>query len=339
MADPIGAAAVPGATSLFSSVFQSFKDPRSPYLLTGVLCVACLVYIVQLPNASDSFWLVFAPIAGIFTFLCVLCFFVKAYNAPHNIGEEKNDIEEQFKFSRAFCLAAGIFSIAYLFASVIDPPDPDGPSILQRALGDAGEFQLPVKKGFLFWIAYDICLLHISIFIFYVALRSIKEDSVINTPIFQITLFTTAILVGMVVVTANIRDQEKWLHSCRNSLVVVEDEKIKLHSKPFFSCEPDFVALKFDKMKKRQEAFVGAKPIVEDIVSPAKVVYWYLLLHLFVFESYWLYRLFRIGRFKLDFTFSPEPRPPAPAGDRSGVTAELPVVEKPKKGRKKEGVP
>ncbi len=302
-------------TALLSSFFRIFKDSRSPYLLAGVLCVASLVYISQLANASDSFFFIFAPIGGIFVVLCILCFVVKSDQGSYSEPNEKKDIEGQFKFSRTFCLATGILAITYLFAGVIEPSDPDSSWLMVKMGFGQAHFQSPAEKGQLFWFAYDVCMLHIAVFVLYIAVRSIREENVIHISIFQITLFTSTILAGFVVTTASIADQELWLYSCKVSPYIQVGD-VKTNFRPFFTCNNEIRSTKLSKLQRDVENAPVPQYTAEAILSPKKLTYWYLFVHLVAFELFWVYWLVRFLSFRFPVGLVEDKHPPSNNGRR-----------------------
>jgi hypothetical protein len=302
MADP---AAAPGATSVMSGIFQTLRDSRCPYLLPGVLCMASLIYVSHFANASERFHYIFLPVGGIFSYLCVLCFFEKWHQDSYSEPQEKKDLESQFKFSRVFCLTVGIAAIVFLFAQSIEPPDP-GPWLMVKLGFATAQFQNPADIGQLFWFIYDFSLFHVSIFVFYITLRSVREESVIHISVFQIALFTAAILSGLVVLTSNIHDQEWWLYSCKVTPFTQDGDK-KTYLKPFYTCDENTKSQNLAKYQGDASAPPQSKD--EVIISPEKLTYWYLFIHLIVFEAFWVYRLFRVVRFKFDVILIDEPKP------------------------------
>ena len=80
MSEPLMLGTISSATKGFFPGFsQHFKPSRSPYLLSGLLAVLCLLGIAGILQANKVFFFGFFLLATVLTFLSVLCFFFKPY--------------------------------------------------------------------------------------------------------------------------------------------------------------------------------------------------------------------------------------------------------------------
>ena len=171
----------------------------------------CLLAVAGIPNAQGVFLFAFFPLGSIFSFLCVLCFFF----TPYKVTKEANsatlaaEIDEQFKFSRTVCVSVGVLLLTYLLYKVIGANFVDVPAI-------TGAPPAPIDPGIFFWIAYISCLIHLCIFVAYIMFRNMREESLVRVSLFQITFFTMAILLGVVLSCTKIGDQYDYINSCQD---------------------------------------------------------------------------------------------------------------------------
>jgi hypothetical protein len=299
MTEPLAVGTVGSVTHIFSGLYEHFKPSRSPYLLSGLLSILALNLVAGLSNSEDLFLLVFIPVGIIFTFLSVLCFYFHPSSLNAEESEElkklRSEMNDQFKFSRTICLSGGILILAYL---------------VMRALGHGmfsttGIHLTPIPTGLFFWIAYAASVIHLLIFSCYIFFRNVQEESVVKISLFQITFFTLATLVGFVFATKKLVDQSSLIRKCTVEYEYTTGEKHAVMSDSVVGClttEADAKA-DFDKKKADEEGVDDDSfkfKVRSESYDPAKLLFWYLLLHVFVFEAYWFRRLISVVKFKVD---------------------------------------
>jgi hypothetical protein len=301
-----------GAATVFSAFAKYFKLSRSPYLFAGILCVLAILSIAGLREARSIFFLGFIPCGAIFLFLALLCLYLKPVNPKISQAEQTQasqaeqsqasaeqaqavqaeEIDEQFKFSRAFCVGIGVLLLTYLLYKLIGaefffsftPTPPD-----------------PIEPGFFFFITYAACLIHLLIFASYTLFRTIKEESVGETSIFQIAFFTVAILWGIVYSCTKIHDQQ-LIDTCPSQLIYKDDETASLQSMTVFGCNYEQVKrveMSGIQMREPKAQLVDFKQGLPTIYDTNKIVFWYFLILLIQFEYFWIERLVRVVKFQM----------------------------------------
>lgn len=300
MSEPLVLGTVSSATQVFSGFNQYFKPSRSPYLLSGLLCVVCLVSIAGLPNGRDVFFLVFIPIGGIFTALSILCFYFKPRKSGNETDKETaiKEMDEEFKFSRTVCLSIGIMVFTYLIYKVLDQP------FISLPLPFPSQHShVDIPRGLFFWISYGACLLHLIIFLCYVFLRNLQEEAIINLSLFQITFFTVASLLGLVFSGATVQDQENAFYSC-NNMVTYTVNGNSTTGGSFSGCSDEVKKQNFEEVQKSVNGGVGGAGgftfTTLTYLDSQKVLFWFFLIHLAAFEVFWVRRLKSVVRFKFD---------------------------------------
>jgi hypothetical protein len=280
--------------AVFSTFAKYFKLSRSPYLLSGILCVFAILSMADIREARSIFFLGFIPCGAIFSFLAVLCFYFKP-SESQNMAEAAEEIDEQFKFSRTFCIGTGVLLLTYLLYKLIGADFFQNPIPLMPTMPSQ-----PIQPGLFFYITYVLCLIHLSIFSIYTLFRTIKEEDPIQISLFQITFFTVAVLWGVVYSCTKIHDQHQLIDTCPDQLTY-KDEKGIMQSITVFGC-------RYEEVKNSESARIKMRfPEATDFnitQSPAsiydanKIVFWYFLIHVIAFESYWVRRLVRAVEFK-----------------------------------------
>lgn len=146
--------------------------------MVAIVALFCLVYPSNGMTPDALGYMYHLPI---YTLLVVAAALSFVFTPPEveNLKEVTDDakdvrteIEHQFKFARSFCLAIGLVCLFYLF--------------------DKGE-----PENVIFNVNYVILLVHMAVFAFYMALRSLKEESPARYAILQMGLLTGISLLGM----------------------------------------------------------------------------------------------------------------------------------------------
>jgi hypothetical protein len=286
--EPIGVGAASPAISLISNFLQHFKPSRSPYLLVGVSCVICLLIISNTNISEERFVLIFIPLGTIFSIFSILCFYFKPYKLSRGKidADLKEEIEDQFMFSRTLCLTAGVIILTYLFYESVKS-----------------------TNVYFFWISYVCCLIYISTFLIYIIFFISQEENPINLSILQITFFTVAAFSGLVVAGSRSSSDDGWIYSCTFQLKYVipvdgndEEENVTL------PCDPQDTKRSIEAAQKE---FLESRPKAKDFVSTQnkpkinknKLLFWYFILIWICFQAFWTIRLSRTVK----FSFAIEP--------------------------------
>ena len=294
--EPLLLGTATGTAQLFTSFFSYFKSSRSPYLLAGVLCVICLISVSGFVKPNE-FFLIFVPLGLVFSLLSLLSFFY----APHqvvsaNVGDIGQDVDEEFKFSRTVCLCAGILSFTYLFYKLFGQPILSISYLTLKTTITSG------TEGLFFWLCYGACLAHLIVFVAYLICKNIREETVVNVPLFQISLFTAAALLGLVFSGGNIPDQDTLINRCQTKLtwsisgkVIFDNEQV------FLDCDNKRIATLLDQSEKRisqqyANSTVQFTVLTDGYWSPRKILFWFFLTHFALLEFFWVRRLRRIVR-------------------------------------------
>ena len=285
-----------GATTIVSTFAKYFKLSKSPYLLSGVLCVFSILSMAGVREARSVFFLGFIPCGAIFSFLAILCFFFKTPKSQ-NSQEAKEEDDEQFKFSRTFCISTGVLLLTYLLykligADFVQNPIPFAPTIPPQ----------PIVPGLFFYITYLCCLIHLLIFAVYTLFRTIKEENPVRISLFQITFFTVAVLWGLVFSCAKIHDQHQLIDTCPD-LLTYKDDKGTTQSITVFGCRYDEVLQSESMRIKLRYPDTSDFSLMQrsaSIYDANKIVFWYFLVHLIIFEFFWIKKLINAVEFKFD---------------------------------------
>ena len=162
------------------------RPTKSPHLLVFLAGTICVYFFPGADAGNTAAFLFHIPIYVILTIAMFLSFFyqppeiTKLLDAqdipdePQNTTnlEDIQEVEHQFKFSRAFCLVTGIIAL-FIFARDFDP--------------DLGLFS---------FFAYGVIILHIVIFLFYMVLRVLREEGLKRYAVYQIGLITGVVVIA-----------------------------------------------------------------------------------------------------------------------------------------------
>lgn len=152
-------AVVPPFAAL-GTLFEYIRPSKSPYLIIIVTGCICLVSLAR--RIGDDSWVyVSLPIFICLPVLTILSFFSK-------LSVEEN-IDEQLKFSRAVCLASAIICLV------------------------VGSIELEENKV-LFWVNYHATLIQLIVFVLYIIIREIREETESQLNFFQFSLVTSTYL-------------------------------------------------------------------------------------------------------------------------------------------------
>ena len=307
MVEPLTFGAASSAAGLFSGFYQHFKPARSPYLLGGLLCVICLSIVSGRKELAFSiFVLMLIPMAGTLTLLSLLCFWFDPKRSLQNTemkgvlegGFDEKEIDEQYKFSRTLCLSGGIVLLTILFYVV---------SKIAREPTDS----------LFFWITYFAALVHLFVFVIYITFRNIQEEKIINLSLFQITFFTVSVLAGLVVAGGRIESDfglrngsliyrcEAGLGPVTKSVSVVrspDSSSLNNFSEAIYTCDQEKITRHLETLRKKVSeggADSAEVPQQSITISKNKVLFWYFLFHVLLFESFWIRRLRQIVEVKI----------------------------------------
>ncbi|PTM61655.1 hypothetical protein [Phreatobacter oligotrophus] len=184
------------ASSIFSTataVTDFFKPNRSPYLLSSLFIVICLLLAIENPKFPPTkHFMLIIPSFFLIIILNVLSFYFTPI-IPDSDSKETNDIDAQLKLSRSASLSSGIVCI-YVILRLSDP--------------------IELHTG----VAYLACLIHCAVFLSYTIFRNIQEENMRNISYFQISFMTSLFLVCFVTSAGNLKSLDgSVVLSCRTS--------------------------------------------------------------------------------------------------------------------------
>jgi len=174
-------------TALFGSMMpflNQLRPTKSPLVIIAVVLVAVLVNIETFDKAIHG-WMFHIPLYMIVLVTIIVAF---TYTPPElteiangtepgdDDAAKRTEIEQQFKFSRAFCLTMGIVCLHLMFVG-------DG----RKNVGST-----------LFVMVYAAVVLHVALFLGYTVLRTIREENVLKYAVFQLGFLTGLTLLGAV---------------------------------------------------------------------------------------------------------------------------------------------
>lgn len=280
----------PSTLAVLTGFYHQFKPSRSPYVWSGLLCIFSMVALAGLDEARAIFLAGFIPVGLIFVLLCVLCLVSEPFSASKN-GESLDqdileEIDEQFKFSRSVGVSVGVFALTYLLYKVAGANLIELPVLLFRPI-----YPQPIGMGPFVLLGYIACIVHLSIFVIYTMFRSVKEEAIVRTSLFQIAFFTAGTLLALIVSCTNIHDQHDMIGTCIDQLAYKEDGAAK--SRKVYGCNyDDVLASESNRIKLTSPDatdFIITRP-GEDF-DPNKLLFWYFCVLWLSFELFWIWKL------------------------------------------------
>jgi hypothetical protein len=276
------------------------------------------VVLGSFPMESYEFLLILIPLGAVFMFLSFLCLYFRPQipESKFELDELKKEMDEQFKFSRTLSLSVGILLLSYLFLRTTDHDLLDLVWPFKSPLDPETE---KLSIGTFFWITYVACLAHLAILSGYILVRHFREENVVNLSVLQTTFFTMAVLLGLVLASVRIHDQSNLIFDCENRALNSDASKsenqgeeadlptrqppppsgrARVHARAApAGCSGDGANREFETSNKGDDdpKIVSTS---DHVWSNSKMLFWFFLAHVTLFELFWLRRLIKIVTIK-----------------------------------------
>lgn len=154
------------AASVLAPFIEYLRPTRSPHLLMIIFGVVALCHTADGFNGKTEWVMMLTP-----QFLGVIVFTIFAFFGKDAVGDRRVDIEDQLRFSRAFCIVTALMCLTIGAKKVVD-------------------------YDILFSSIYYSCLIQLIVFSIYTAARLFKEESPSEFNYFQFSIITSVFLIG-----------------------------------------------------------------------------------------------------------------------------------------------
>lgn len=154
------------AASVLAPFIEYLRPTRSPHLLMIVFGVIGLCSTADGFNGKSEWVMMLTP-----QFIAVIVFTIFAFFGKDSPGDNRVNIEDQLRFSRAFCIATSLMCLTMGAKKVLD-------------------------YDILFNSIYYSCLMQLIVFSIYTAARLFKEEPPSDFNYFQFSIITSVFLIG-----------------------------------------------------------------------------------------------------------------------------------------------